>query len=684
MERVELNLHTNMSQMDGVTSIKDYINKAKEYGMTSLAITDHAVVQAFPEAQKYLERIEDKEFKVLYGMEGYVVDDNIKAVYNEKGQTIDTTYCILDIETTGFSAINNEIIEVAILKVKDNKIIDTFHSYIKPKTKLRNKIIEITHITNEMLENSDSIEKVFPKIIQFLEDEKDIVIVGHNVDFDIRFLKQNAIKLGYEFNYTYIDTLILAKVIYTNYASYKLGEIAKGLKIMKDNSFPVLDDVKVLFKVFKIMSDTLKAKDIKELKEINTFINEEKDKSELYKKMKTYHTTILAKNKIGLINLYKLVSISNLKYFYRKPRIIKSIIEEYSEGLLIGSSCEQGEVFEAILNNKTDEEIEEIIKIYDYIEIQPIKNNYYLIKDGIVKDEEELKDINKKIVELGKKYNKLVVATGNVHFLNKEDEIYRRILQAEQGYSEAENQLPLYFRTTEEMLEEFAYLEKETAYEVVVTNTNKIADMCEKINPISSEKCYPYIENSENDIKEMAFNGAYKIYGSHLSKELEDRLNKELKSIIENGFATIYIIAQRLVSKSNEDGYIVGTRGLVGSSLVAYCIGITEIDPIKYNIPFETFAGFKGDKEPDIDLNFAGEYQKIGQEYVKDILEGVTTYKGGTIGTLYRADDIVKKYYEEKNININKKEIERISEGLIGIKRTTGQHPRRSNCCSKR
>ena len=478
IKRVELNLHTNMSHMDGVTSIKDYINKAKEYGMTSLAITDHAVVQAFPEAQKYLERIEDKEFKVLYGMEGY------------------------------YNPTNN--------------------------------------------------------------------------------------------------------------------------------------------------------------------IND-----------KSYHINILVKNRTGLINLYKLVSISNLEYFNKRPRIIKNILEENREGLLIGSSCEQGEIFEAILNNKTSEELEEIIKPYDYIEIQPIANNYELIKNGIIK-EEELKNINKKIVELGKKCNKLVVATGNVHFLNKEDEIYRRILQAEQGYSEADNQPPLYFRTTEEMLKEFDYLGKETAYEVVVTNTNKIADMCEQINPVPSEKCYPYIKNSENDIKELAFNGAYKLYGNPLSKEIEERLNEELYSIVENGFATLYIIAQRLVSKSNKDGYIVGTRGLVGSSLVAYCIGITEIDPIKYNIPFEVFSGFNGDKEPDIDLNFAREYQKKAQEYVKDILEGVTTYKGGTIGTLYRADDIVKKYYEEKNININKKEIERISEGLIGIKRTTGQHPRRSNCCSKR
>ena len=345
-----------------------------------------------------------------------------------------------------------------------------------------------------------------------------------------------------------------------------------------------------------------------------------------------------------------------------------------------------GELHQAIINNKTDEEIEEIAKFYDYLEIQPIENNYWLIREGIIEDEKELKQINIKIAELGKKLNKLVVATGDVHFLNKEDEIYRRILEAEQGYVDADNQPPLYFRTTEEMLKEFDYLGKETAYEVVVTNTNKIADMCEQISPISSEKCYPYIENSEKEIKELAYKGAYKIYGTPLPKQVEERLNKELNSIIENDFATIYIIAQRLVKKANEDGYIVGNRGSVGSSLVAYCLGITETDPLKYNIPFETFAMYYGYREPDIDLNFAYEYQRIAQEYVKDVLDEVSIYKAGAIGTISdkTAYEYVEKYYKEKKKNISEEEIKKISEGLIGIKRTTGQHPRRNYCCTKR
>lgn len=475
MKRVELHLHTNMSQMDGINCITDYINKAKEFGMTSLAITDHAVVQAFPEAKKYLEKIGDNEFKILYGMEGYYTPSN---------------------------------------NVKD----------------------------------------------------------------------------------------------------------------------------------------------------------------------KSYHISILVKNKTGLRNLYKIVSISNLNYFYKRPRILKELLEENREGLLIGSACNMGELQQAIIKNKTDEEIEQIANNYDYLEIQPLGNNYELFREGIVKDEKELEDINRKIIELGAKSNKLVVATSDIHFLNKEDDIYRKILQAGQGYEYADEQAPLYFRTTEEMLNEFEYLGKEKAYEVVVTNTNKISDMCEKIKPISDEKCYPYIPNSETELKKLAYEGAYKIYGNSLPKEIEDRLNKELNSIIDNGYSSLYMIFQKLVAKSNEDGYIVGSRGAVGSSLVAYLIGITEVDPIKYNIPFETFAGFYGYKEPDIDLNFSGEYQIMAQRYVKNIIEGSTTYKSGTVGTIAdkTAYGFVKKYYDEKGIQINNAEIEKIAEGITGIKRTTGQHPRRS------
>lgn len=394
---------------------------------------------------------------------------------------------------------------------------------------------------------------------------------------------------------------------------------------------------------------------------------------------KTYHISILVKNKTGLKNLYKIVSISNLDYLDKKPIILKKVLEENSEGLIIGSACNKGELYQAMIENKVDEELEQIAKEYDYLEIQPISNNYDLIRNGKVKDEKALQDINIKIEELGTKLNKLVVATSDVHFINKEDAIYRKILQAEIGYEDADEQPLLYFRTTEEMLKEFEYLGKDKAYEVVVTNTNKIANICEKIKPISNEKCYPYIENSELEIKELAYKGAYNIYGNPLPIEVEERLNIELNSITENNFSTLYMIAQKLVQKSNSDGYIVGNRGSVASSLVAYCIGITEVDPIKYNIPFETFAGFNGEKEPDIDLNFAREYQAKAQETVKEILEGSVVVKAGTIGTIAEktAYEYVKQYYEDKDIKPSKEEIQRLTEGLVGIKRTTGQHPGR-------
>ncbi len=390
-----------------------------------------------------------------------------------------------------------------------------------------------------------------------------------------------------------------------------------------------------------------------------------------------YHMSILARNKPGLKNLYKLVSFSHVDYFYNKPILPKNILNQNIEGLLIGSSCYKGEVYRAILDGKSEEEIEKIAGYYDYLEVQPISNNMYMMIDGNVKDLEALQDINIKIVELGEKLNKPVVATSDTHFLNKGDVIYRRILQAKQGYDDADNQPQLYFRTTEEMLKEFEYLGQDKAYEIVVTNTNKIADMCKKIKPILDEKCYPHIENAEIEIKDLAYNSAYKIYGNPLPLEVQKRLDKELKSIIENNFATLYMIAQKLVKKSNEDGYIVGNRGAASSSLVAYCIGITEVDPIKYNIPFETFASFNGDREPDFDLNFAYDYQKKAQEYVKEILKGATTIKAGIIGTIAdkTAYEYVKKYYEDKNKKLNDMEIKTLAQGLVGIKTTTGQHP---------
>lgn len=486
MERVELHLHTNMSQYDGIPEIKEYMKKAIENGMEALAITDHGNIQAFPQAiflNNYMDKFGYNKIKIIYGMEGYLTNDDLKIVYNDKGQSLNTTYCILDLETSGFSAVNDEIIEVGILKVKNNKIIDKFHSYIKPKSKLRENIIEITNITNEMLNDKENIKNVFPKIIDFLGNEKDVVIVGHNVNFDIRFLKQNAKRLGYEFNYTYLETLNLTKTLFPNFKRYTIRYVAKELKIKVFRPNNSIDETMLLLKIFNKLKENLISKNIRYIDEINTIAIKFNIKKELYKKAVTNHISILAKNTIGLKNLYKIISISYLNNFYRKPRILKNILEENREGLLLGSACECGELFYAIELGATDEELIKIAQFYDYLEIQPIKNYYYLIEEGMVKNEDGLKIINQKIVELGKKLNKLVVATGDVHFLNKEDGKYRSIVQAELGFQDADNQPPLYFKTTKEMLKEFEYLGKEIAYEVVVVNTNKIANMCEKIHP---------------------------------------------------------------------------------------------------------------------------------------------------------------------------------------------------------
>ena len=602
--------------------------------------------------------------------------DDIKSVYHAKGQVMDhTTYCILDLETTGLSSVYDDIIEIGIAKVQSGKIIDKFHCFVKPTKPISKKVAEITDITNEMVKEAETINQVFPKMLEFLGNCKDTVIVAHNAQFDIGFLKQSANKLGYCFDYTYLDTLILAKYLFPNCTKYKLESIAQYLKIAVAVSHRAFDDVMTLEKVFHEMLEKLISKGIKQVEDINKLINGNID----FKKLPYYHATILVKNDVGLKNLYKLVSFSNFDYFHKVPKIPKSLYKQNSEGLIIGSACKEGELYKAIVKGDSDEEIEQIASHYDYLEIQPIENNDRLIRDSIVKDEKKLENINIKIVEVGEKLNKLVVATSDTHFLNKENEIYRRILMTGQGYQNIDEQPPLYFRTTKEMLKEFEYLGPDKAYEVVVTNTNKIAKMCEKIKPISNEKCYPHIKDSEIEIKDLAYKGAYKRYGNQLPEEVQERLDKELNSIIENGFATLYMIAQKLVKKSNEDGYMVGSRGSVASSLVAYCVGITEIDPIKYNIPFETFAGFYGEREPDFDLNFAKEYQTKAQEYVKEILDGGTIVKAGTIGTIAEktAYEYVKKYYEDRNMKLCDTEIQRLVQGLTGIKRTTGQHPGR-------
>ena len=708
-KRVELHMHTKMSQMDRMTSATDLIKRAMKWGMKSIAITDHGVVQAFPEAHKLLG-FDNHDIKIIYGVEAYLAPDKVSPVSFSKGQSIDTTYCVLDLETTGFSFRTEKITEVGIMKVKNGEVIDEFSCFVNPEKPIPQRVVEVTNITDDMVKDAETIDKVMPKILEFVGDS---VLVAHNADFDIGFLKYNANELGLSLDNTYLDTLRLAKDLFPDYKKYKLGKIAENLGIKVEVAHRALDDVDTTVKVLNVMLNMLKEKGVETLDDITKKIAGEAD----FKKLPTYHAIILATNYVGLKNLYKLVSISHLDYFYKKPRILKSIYKKYSEGLILGSACEAGELYQAIEMGKTDEEIEDIAKDYDYLEIQPLGNNDFLIRNGTVADKEGLRNINRKIVEIGERLNKLVVATCDVHFMDPSDEIYRRMLQAGQGYDDADQQAPLYLRTTEEMLEEFSYLGKEKAYEVVVTNTNKVSDMCDWISPISPEKCPPHIPGCETTIKEIAYSKAHELYGDPLPDLVKERLDKELNSIITNGFSVMYIIAQKLVWKSNEDGYIVGSRGSVGSSFVANMTGITEVNSLpahyrcpncKYSdftdygyengfdlpdkdcpkcgtklvkdgmdIPFETFLGFNGDKEPDIDLNFSGEYQAKAHRYTEVIFGKGTTFKAGTVGTVAdkTAFGYVKKYYEERNIPVTNAEVARISQGCTGIKRTTGQHP---------
>lgn len=709
-KRVELHMHTKMSQMDAVTSAEDLLKRAISWGWNAIAITDHGVVQSFPEAHKYLGKVGDA-IKVIYGVEAYFVPDKDPSVVYPRKQDIDGEYCVLDLETTGLSFRTEKITEVGIIKIRNGEIVDEFECFVNPERPIPPEVVEVTNITDDMVKDAETIDKVIPKIIDFIGDS---VLVAHNADFDIGFLKHNFAEYGYSLDNTYIDTLRLAKVIFPEMKKYKLGLIADKLDIVVEVAHRALDDVKTLVQVFNVMIEKLKEKGAKTVNDIdNVFAGD----PEAYKKLPSYHAIILAKDYVGLKNLYKLVSYSHLDYFYKKPRILKSLFEKYREGLILGSACEAGELYRAIVAGRPEEEIEAIAKYYDYLEIQPIGNNQYMVRNGTVADDFELQNINRKIVDLGDRLNKPVVATCDVHFMDPQDEIYRRILQAGQKYDDADFQAPLYLRTTEEMLDEFAYLGEEKAYEVCVTNTNLIADMCDKISPISDEKCPPHIEGCEQTIKDIAYEKAHELYGDPLPEIVQARLDKELDSIIKNGFSVMYIIAQKLVWKSNEDGYIVGSRGSVGSSFVANMTGITEVNSLqahyrcpncKYSdftdygvkngfdlpdkdcpkcghklakdgmdIPFETFLGFNGDKEPDIDLNFSGEYQAKAHKYTEVIFGKGTTFKAGTVGTVAdkTAYGYVKNYYEERHIPVTSAEIARLSTGCTGIKRTTGQHP---------
>ena len=708
-KRVELHLHTNMSAMDAVASVKDLVARAAKFGHKAIAVTDHGVVQAFPDAQ-----IAGKKHgvKILYGVEGYLVDNGTPVVINGDEGNLDGEFVIFDLETTGFSSKNDKIIEIGAVKIKDGEIIDRFSAFVNPQRKLPAVIIELTQITDEMLVDADIIENVLPKFMEFVGDS---TMVAHNAPFDVSFIKKNLRDLGKEFSNQVLDTVPLARFLYPELKRVKLNNVAKHLGVSLENHHRAVDDAKatadILLVCFKKLKEEL---DVHDLKTLNIQFLKNVD----IKKQPTSHIIILAKTQAGIKNLYKIVSAAHLEHFARRPRIPKTLLSEYREGLIIGSACEGGEVYKSVLEGKTIEELKEIAEFYDYLEIQPIQNNEYLIRKGNVADEQELRDLNKKIYMLGKEMNKLVVATGDVHFLNPQDEAFRRIIQAGQGMKDADYQPPLYYRTTEEMLKEFEYLGEKIAKEVVIDNPNKIANEIENIKPIPDETFPPKIDGAEEDIKNMTLKKVHSIYGDVLPEVVQKRVDKELNSIINNGYAVLYLIAQKLVAKSLEDGYLVGSRGSVGSSFVATMTDITEVNGLPphyvcskcreseffldgsissgadlpdkncprcnipyikdgHDIPFETFLGFEGDKEPDIDLNFSGEYQAVVHKYTEVLFGEGFVFKAGTIGTVAEktAYGYVKKYLDERGIVVSQAEVERLTIGCTGVKRTSGQHP---------
>ena len=725
-KRVELHCHTKMSDMDGVSYAKDIIKQAISWGHKAIAITDHGVVQAFTEAYhtmqdlefKYNKKGEKLDFKVIYGVEAYLVDDTRKIVINPAGQDFKGEFVVFDLETTGFSALVDRVIEIGAVKIKNNEIVDRFSTFVNPQIPISFRIENLTGINDQMVMNSGTIEQILPDFIEFC---KGCVMVAHNAEFDMSFIINNAEKMGIEFAPTYIDTVLLSQFLIPALHNYKLDTLTKHLNVVLDNHHRAVDDAEATAHIFLKLVQMLYERDIYTLDKLN---EEGTLDDESIKKLHQYHCIILASNEMGRINLYRLVSASHLQYFNRFPKIPKSLVNKYREGLIIGSACEAGELFRAMVNGRSDAEIARIVNFYDYLEVQPIGNNSFMIEkeDYYVKDEEDLRDLNRRVISLGEKFDKPVVATCDVHFLNPEDEIYRRIIMAGKGFDDADNQPPLYLHTTEEMLSEFDYLGNDKAYEIVVTNTNKIMDMCEKISPVRPDKRPPVIENSDQMLRNICHNRAHEIYGPELPQIVTERLERELNSIISNGYSVMYIIAQKLVWKSNDDGYLVGSRGSVGSSLAATMAGITEVNPLSphylcpecfyvdfdseevkkfaggagcdmpdkvcpncghklnklgFDIPFETFLGFKGNKEPDIDLNFSNEYQSKAHAYTEVIFGKGQTFKAGTIGTVAEktAYGYVLKYLEERGRVKRRCEIERIAEGCIDIRRTTGQHP---------
>lgn len=707
-KRVELHLHTQMSSMDGVTPTKELVKRAAQWGHKAIAITDHGVVQAYPDAYDAAKK---SKIKIIYGVECYLLDDGVPAVYDACNYSIEDEYVVLDLETTGLHADKDKITEIGAVKMKAGVITERFSTFVNPGIPIPEFIVNLTGISDEMVKDAPTIEEALP---QFLDFAGNLPMVAHNAPFDLGFIRYNAAIQGREIKNPVVDTLQLCRRMFPELKKHKLNIVAKHLGVRLVNHHRAVDDSEACAFILAKCFEILKEKNIHTLEDIHHSLDGITD----YKRANSYHAVILVKNQVGLRNLYKIVSESHLKYYYKKPRVPKALLMKYREGLILGTACEAGELYSAILNKKSEDEINKLAMFYDYLEIQPLGNNQFLINNGKVNSEEELKEINRKIVKLGEKYNKLVVATCDVHFMDPRDEVYRRILMAGQGFDDADNQAPLYFRTTDEMLEEFAYLGSQKAFEVVVENTNKIADMVESIAPVPEGTFPPKMEGAEEEIKRLAEDKAKEIYGEVLPEVVEQRLEKELNSIIKNGFSVMYLIAQKLVSKSLSDGYLVGSRGSVGSSFVANMAGITEVNslqphyictsckysefildgtldcgfdlpdkqcprcgkPLKkdgYDIPFETFLGFDGDKEPDIDLNFSGEYQPVAHKYTEELFGEGHVFRAGTIATVAEktAYGFVKNYLDDRGLVVTNAEINRLVKGCTGIKRTTGQHP---------
>ncbi len=736
VKRVELHCHTKMSDMDGVSEVKDIVKQAYKWGMPGIAITDHGVVQALTDANHVWESLYDDEkkrrkeageppierqdfFKLILGVEAYLVDDLKEIVVNDKGQPLEnTTFVVFDIETTGFSPIKNKIIEIGAVKIVNGEIVDRFSEFINPEVPIPYRITKLTSITDDMVIDAPTREVIIPKFVEFC---KDAVLVGHNVGFDISFINQNCKELKIDVDYTTVDTLWLSRYFFPLQAKHTLDAVAKTLNVVLGHHHRAVDDAECTALIFNKFIPMLQEQKAVTLTDVNIL---GKPTKEMIRHLRPNHCIILAKNTLGRVNLYTLVSESHVDYFRRFPLIPKSELLKHREGLIIGSACCAGELYGAVVEGRPPEEIARLVDFYDYLEIQPVGNNHFMVDSERYEDinsDDDIREINKEIVKLGEQFNKPVVATCDAHFLNPEDEIYRTIIMAGKGMND-EEESPLYLRTTDEMMQEFDYLGGDKAKEIVIDNTRKILDMCDSISPVRPDKCAPVIENSDEILTKICYDKAHEIYGDDLPEIVQERLERELNSIIKNGFAVMYIIAQKLVWKSNEDGYLVGSRGSVGSSFVAFTSGITEVnslsphyvcpkckysdfdseDVLKYggnsgcdmpdkrcpkcgtmmnkdgfDIPFETFLGFKGDKEPDIDLNFSGEYQSKAHKYTEVIFGYGQTFRAGTIASLAdkTAFGFVKKYFDQIGASKRKCEINRIVQGCTGIRRGTGQHP---------